>query len=401
MDIGNTINVVISLVFIFLLLSMIASAFREMVAGAWNSRGLYLKRAIGQMLGDAKFTGLAQAFYDHPLIAGLVPPGREMPALRWLAPILPIVAARLPSYIPNETVVAALTDILQKGGAFRTGFMQPGLKSLWEASNRDEAAFQTKLTDWYQSAMDRQTGMYKRTVQRQLFIVGLLTAIALNVNTLTIATDLWTSGNGQRAAQIAAQASAFYVARMPDDNGGSVAQAEKAASPAPQAKSADLGIELVPLQATETSAIAGTPESTQQPDQPAQDTQDDSRQPESATLDGLITELKNTGIPMGWGDRRFLRNRGACPSSSLNVWPLSMVAAWVCPPPPPPKPESDEAKTGEEMPDPLPPITIAVVLGWIVTAFAISLGAQFWFDALGKVLNLRATGVKPSTTPTG
>ena len=33
--------------------------------------------------------------------------------------------------------------------------------------------------------------------------------------------------------------------------------------------------------------------------------------------------------------------------------------------------------------------------GWVITAFAISLGAPFWFDVLGKFINIRSTGVKP------
>ncbi len=38
------------------------------------------------------------------------------------------------------------------------------------------------------------------------------------------------------------------------------------------------------------------------------------------------------------------------------------------------------------------------VLGWIVTALAISLGAPFWFDLLGKLVQLRGTGTKPEET---
>jgi len=37
----------------------------------------------------------------------------------------------------------------------------------------------------------------------------------------------------------------------------------------------------------------------------------------------------------------------------------------------------------------------AKVLGWLVTALAISLGAPFWFDLLRKVVNIRASGNKP------
>jgi hypothetical protein len=39
--------------------------------------------------------------------------------------------------------------------------------------------------------------------------------------------------------------------------------------------------------------------------------------------------------------------------------------------------------------------------GWIVTAIAISLGAPFWFDALGKLAHLRTTGKKPDPKSEG
>lgn len=35
------------------------------------------------------------------------------------------------------------------------------------------------------------------------------------------------------------------------------------------------------------------------------------------------------------------------------------------------------------------------IVGWIITAVAISLGAPFWFDPLQKVVNIRAAGPKP------
>ena len=41
-------------------------------------------------------------------------------------------------------------------------------------------------------------------------------------------------------------------------------------------------------------------------------------------------------------------------------------------------------------------------LGFLITAFAISLGAPFWFDLLNKFINLRVSGAKPddkSSTP--
>jgi hypothetical protein len=37
----------------------------------------------------------------------------------------------------------------------------------------------------------------------------------------------------------------------------------------------------------------------------------------------------------------------------------------------------------------------AALLGWALTAAAISLGAPFWFDLMGRVARLRGTGNRP------
>ena len=36
------------------------------------------------------------------------------------------------------------------------------------------------------------------------------------------------------------------------------------------------------------------------------------------------------------------------------------------------------------------------LLGWLMTALAVSIGAPFWFDLFGRLVNLRATGAKPA-----
>jgi len=35
------------------------------------------------------------------------------------------------------------------------------------------------------------------------------------------------------------------------------------------------------------------------------------------------------------------------------------------------------------------------LLGWLLTAFAISLGSAFWFDLLNRLIQLRGAGAKP------
>jgi hypothetical protein len=40
-----------------------------------------------------------------------------------------------------------------------------------------------------------------------------------------------------------------------------------------------------------------------------------------------------------------------------------------------------------------------MILGWLITAFAVSLGAPFWFDLLNKFVNIRASGKAPEEEP--
>jgi hypothetical protein len=41
----------------------------------------------------------------------------------------------------------------------------------------------------------------------------------------------------------------------------------------------------------------------------------------------------------------------------------------------------------------------STALGWLITAFAVSMGAPFWFDLLNKFINIRASGKAPEEEP--
>lgn len=43
-------------------------------------------------------------------------------------------------------------------------------------------------------------------------------------------------------------------------------------------------------------------------------------------------------------------------------------------------------------------VILGVFMGWALSAIAISMGAPFWFDLLGKVINVRNTGPKPASS---
>jgi hypothetical protein len=329
MAIGTILNVVLSLLFLFLLLSLMTSVFQELVSGTWGKRGQGLRKAIGQMLGDPEIEELAKTFYDHPLIKGLLRPGWDIGWLSWLHGLLPFLRARMPAYIEPAVFADTLLDILRRHGALDGGRMQPALAAHWQNAKQDEAAFRTSLMAWFTAATDRQSGLYKRDTQRMLFLYGFLLAVLLNVDTLLVARYLWDGGNATRSAEIAAQAVA-YAKQNPN-------------GPPPGNGSAE---------------------------------QD---------FAGLLKTVQDLKLPIGWDQP------SPCAIARATVPLPDWAFALVC--------DTAIAKRQTTATAPAAPsVTPATWLGWILTALAISVGAQFWFDTLGKVIGLRAAGKKPAET---
>jgi len=60
------------------------------------------------------------------------------------------------------------------------------LRSLWREAGADINVFRSKLEQWFNDTMDRATGWYKRYTRIILFILGMIIAIAFNVDTIAI-----------------------------------------------------------------------------------------------------------------------------------------------------------------------------------------------------------------------
>jgi hypothetical protein len=94
------------------------------------------------------------------------------------------------------------------------------------------------------------------------------------------------------------------------------------------------------------------------------------------------------GLPIGW----------SCPvPSAAPVPPAAQPGSGQAAPSPAPAQsvgkveKSSGACFGESWWD-----TLVKLLGWLLTAAALSLGAPFWFDLLNKFINLRGAGAKPA-----
>jgi hypothetical protein len=136
-----------------------------------------------------------------------------------------------PSYLSGATFANALVDsIISRatqlnavsgvGGNAQAGAVQAvrelerwgsmtarALRPMLAGAQTDDQ-LKEKVASWYDQSMERISGTYKRGTQAWLFWMGVVTAGALNIDTLAISRELWR--NPQASAAIAAQAQKSY-----------------------------------------------------------------------------------------------------------------------------------------------------------------------------------------------
>jgi hypothetical protein len=192
---STVLDVAIGLVFVYLLLALLCTAANEWIAGLLKSRAKMLKKSIEQLLdnqptltdkeGTTAFLG---EFYRHPLITGLMRDGTN------------------PSYIPARIFTAVVTDLMtvSNAGTITFSSLEDGLRSMPEGdvkralsvlvqrSNQDLEVAQQAIEGWFNDAMDRVTGWYKRRTQVVTLFVALFLTLLANADSIHIARRLWT-----------------------------------------------------------------------------------------------------------------------------------------------------------------------------------------------------------------
>jgi hypothetical protein len=187
-------NLFIGLALTFGSFSLLTGAMVEALASAFNWRAATLEAGLRQLLNDPKLQGLAKDVLAHAAVNPLSPgaPGDQL-------------AAKRPAYIEPAQFAAALTDVLtlpdkvdqttKSLQAALADLQDPQLKQflsgLLARAKGDVEQFRSGIAAWFDSAMDRVSGGYKRKVQAWNFCLALTLAGAMNIDALTIARQLW------------------------------------------------------------------------------------------------------------------------------------------------------------------------------------------------------------------
>ncbi len=211
------------------------------------------------------------------------------------------------------------------------------------AGDQAVAKVHAEIETWFNDVMDRLSGAYKRKAQLASFLIGLVLALLLNVDSINVATSLWREPTLRQA--IIAQATNYTTAQ------------QAVASTNPN------GSTTSPLQ----------------------------------TIPELQKQLQALNLPFGWitnpVDYGKSVNCDLSAPHSYDDWEIqvvywgSMLARYVFP-------------VVNAMPVYLDNIAgwLTKLLGLLLTGTAAAQGAPFWFDILKKFINVRGTGAKPIDT---
>jgi hypothetical protein len=293
------VEVAVGLIVVYSLLAVVSSAINEMLAATLATRAKFLRKGVVNLLGEKG----ADKLYAHPLISSLYIGDRlpsYLPPDKFALAVLHLTApAAIEADTSGDTTAAAKPELANTVSRQLADIddeeLRDRLQVLWDNANHDVIDFCASLQDWFNNTVSRVQGWYRRRTQTALLLIGLVLAIALNVNTLGMASRLWNDGPLRSA--VAEQAK-----KLP-----------------------------APVQGAPASSIGDAGKNVQQ---------------------GL-QQVNGLKIPLGWG-------AGLRPTS-LTGWLVALA-------------------------------------GWVMTTVALSMGAPFWFDLLGKVASLRTSG-SPEAQP--
>lgn len=214
------------------------------------------------------------------------------------------------------------------------------LMSLASTAGNDINKSVQNIEEWYNATMERVSGWYKRHSHGMLLMFAFIITIGMNVNTIDIANALFRD----KALRDALIAEAVAASKEPKPPAGDVKKLTD------QIQSIGLPIGWTQKKIDSFSRFKGKNSSGTAKDEKTKDTlknNDSARSEDSHTENQLTTN-----------------------STQDNNGTESMVIhfTWTC--------------------------VLSQFFGWCITAFAISLGAPFWFDLLGKFMKIRST-IKP------
>lgn len=410
MDVLAILEVAIGIVMVYLILSLVCTSLTETFIGK-SIRRQVLRQAVSKLLGD----DLTNQLYETPEVAALRGPTSEAPAKpdtttatdegagkgrlrRWwdgLAEKRAVNKAREadPSYIPTDVFARSVLDLVtarewKKSGGLPSVLREQlvafanspvddrslaaerknlgdKLTELMDESGGDIEVFKNKIELWFDRTGDRSKGWFKRRLNRRLILLGFLVAAAVNADTIMIFQRLTDDPALREAAvQIA-------IDQLGDETRPEGPAPDAADSSNPAAAGADADAQTGDVNSTNGDG-------------------------EKRAIDSVREQVGTVAPFVGWSSEDpFVK-------AWTPIWE-GVLGAFDSADSNDNSPEGRQPAVGDSSAgDGKKPSGWAIsrafifalaakFVGLSLTAFAISLGAPFWFNLLQKLINIRGS----------
>lgn len=199
------IDVAIGLIFVYVVLSLLASSIQEWIASLLGLRSRNLYRGVRRLLG----VDMAKEVYEHPMIRRLAKKDRwpvqdvaGAKGWRWLKAKWDRLFPKAPSYIDSRTLGTVLMVLVDPKGASQRGDDQEedadstDIHQILEAIRQrtpdiSESQTVAELAEWFDEGMKRVSGWYKRKAKLLIFGIATVITVVGNASTIHIAEKLW------------------------------------------------------------------------------------------------------------------------------------------------------------------------------------------------------------------
>lgn len=337
----DILNVVVGIVFVYLIFSLLVSALNELILGMLDKRAAFLQEGLRELLqDDNRITN----FLHHGLVDAMSRKTGGDPS--YIGPDA-FVAAALDLILPAEPgKVRTIADLESAVAKLPNDKFRQSITALLDSAAGDLDRFKKNLTTWWDHSMQRVSGWYTRYTQKWLFCLGLILAVACNVDSIHITQVL--SSDPKLAVATADQAVNFIKAHpkpTPTPTPGAAATPAAAAMPvaaAPTSSPERSGAN----PAAQPPAVAGEVNSLVD------------------KVESNLANLTDLRMPIGWN------------FSARQHFGILRPKGWG-------QPENWG-------------VLFSAICGWLLTALAATLGAPFWFDTLQRFVNIRGNGRAPN-----
>lgn len=185
---SSMIEVGIGLILVYMLLSLIVSQINNIIKNLLNIRGQYLIDEIQEMISDP---ALLRQVLSHPAINSLLNGDmvKEISANKLTDILVDNLAGSgerldLLDRLSNTDLVRQLLVLVNDAG------LKQQLEQVLRTA-RSLPDVRAKIEEWFDSGLSRVSEMYTRRMHFWSFVVGLLLAVLLNVDSIYLARTLW------------------------------------------------------------------------------------------------------------------------------------------------------------------------------------------------------------------